>query len=579
MYRHSPIWLAVLVCAINAFAAPIARADYASSQRWFNSIAEDNRGLLQSQLMLLGHYHALADRTFGSFTYRAIQEFQTSLGATPTGVLTQRQQNFLSEAASRIYNDLGFDLVEDTSGRMAMLLPQKLLSSVSETRRGTAYSSADGSIRLETIRKPFTEESYESLYHSLASSSPTRNISYQVLNSDKFVVSGTRDGKLFYILINNTPGESTGFSVEWERSRNEIGAMVATFTASYSYPLAFDQPEGSSVASTYLPQVTPEPTPKTAPSAPQSSSGTGFFVAEQGVLVTNQHVIDGCSAIDVVGYGPARVITSDKEVDLAVLQLRSTKPHPVAEIRAEPAQLGESVVALGFPLADILNSSLNMGTGIVSAETGFLGDQSRFTTNVGIQPGNSGGPILDESGRVLGVAVSKINDEALLAVLGTTAPNVGFAIKGDVVADYLSLFRLPEPSDAPEKPLSARELAEKGRDFTVQVLCDAPETSLAPASTTPNAAVAASPVLPPGYRWVVFASARDMSNLPNLTQVLSPHKTRVVLSENGNYGLVAGPFSEGEAANLLAVWKRNQAVPSDTYLSSGNRFIGFADGL
>jgi hypothetical protein len=177
------------------------------------------------------------------------------------------------------------------------------------------------------------------------------------------------------------------------------------------------------------------------------------------------------------------------------------------------------------------------------------------------------------------VAVSKINDEALLAVLGTTAPNVGFAIKGDVVADYLSLFRLPEPSDAPEKPLSARELAEKGRDFTVQVLCDAPETSLAPASTTPNAAVAASPVLPPGYRWVVFASARDMSNLPNLTQVLSPHKTRVVLSENGNYGLVAGPFSEGEAANLLAVWKRNQAVPSDTYLSSGNRFIGFADGL
>lgn len=576
MYLPSNIFRTALICTCIAFATPTARADYAGSQRWFNSITEENRSLLQSQLMLLGHYQALADSTFGNFTYRAIQAFQTSLGATPTGVLTPHQQNLLIDAASGIYNDLGFDLVEDTSGRMAMLLPQKLLPSVSETKRGTAYTSADGSVRLETIRKPFTEESYESLYHSLASSSPTRNISYQVLNSDKFVVSGTRDGKLFYILINNTPGESAGFSVEWERSRNEVGAMVATFMASYSYPLAFVQPEGSSAASTYLPQVTPEPTPKAAPSAPQGSSGTGFFVAEQGVLVTNHHVIDGCSAIDVVGYGPARVITSDKEVDLAVLQLRSTKPHPVAEIRAEPAQLGESVVALGFPLADILNSSLNMGTGIVSAETGFLGDQSRFTTNVGIQPGNSGGPILDENGRVLGVAVSKINDEALLAVLGTTAPNVGFAIKGDVVADYLSLFRLPEPSAAPGKPLSARELAEKGRDFTVQVLCDAQETASTPAPSTTDTA---SPVLPSGYRWVVFASARDMSNLPNLTPVLSPQKTRVVLSENGNYGLVAGPFSEGEATRLIAIWKRNPTIPSDAYLSSGNRFISFADGL
>src|SRR5690606_11421457 len=139
------------------------------------------------------------------------------------------------------------------------------------------------------------------------------------------------------------------------------------------------------------------------------------------------------------------------------------KDHPIAEIRQEPAQLGEAVVALGFPLASILNSSLNIGTGVVSSETGLLGEDRWFTTNVGIQPGNSGGPILDESGRVLGVAVAKIDDEALLAVMGTTAPNVGFAIKGGVVADYLDIFRLPEPAPVPDKPLTARELADKGR--------------------------------------------------------------------------------------------------------------------
>lgn len=585
MYRQSPFGLAVLVCVITAFAVPTAHADFSSSQRWFNSMDEDDRGLLQSDLMLLGHYAALADSTFGNFTYRAIQAFQTSIGDRPTGVLTSRQLDVLRDASTALYYELGFDIVEDARGRMAMLLPQKLLPAVSETRRGTAYTSADGAVRLETIRKPFSEESYESLYRTLASSSATRSVSYQTLTPEKFVVSGTREGKLFYIFMNNTPGESAGFSVEWERSRNQVGAMVATFMASYSYPLVFAQPESSSVAQSHQPEVmTPEPKPQVAPPSappvPQSSSGSGFFVASNGVLVTNHHVIEGCSAIDAVGYGPARLITSDKDIDLAVLQLRTPKAHSVAEIRAEAVQLGETVVALGFPLADILNSSLNMGTGIVSSETGFFGDATTFTTNVGIQPGNSGGPILDEYGRVLGVTVAKINDEALLASMGTTAPNVGFAIKGEVVADYLSLFRLPEQAEVPKKPLSARDLAEKGRGFTVQVLCDAGASlSASVANSTADTISVTSPALPVGYRWVVFASARDISNLPNLTQTLSPHKTRIVLSENGNFGLVAGPYPEEEAANLMTTWKRNRSVPADTYLSSGNRFISFADGL
>lgn len=584
MFRRQHILKAALTCAFIALLTPTAQADFASSQRWFNSMDEEDRSLLQSDLMLLGHYNALADSTFGNFTYRAIQAFQTSIGQSPTGVLTQRQEDLLRDSSTALYHELGFEIVEDARGRMAMLLPQKLLPSVSETRRGTAYTSADGSIRLETIRKPFSDESYESLYSSLAASSATRKVSYNVLNSDKFVVSGTREDKLFYILINKTPGESAGFSVEWERASNQVGAMVATFMASYSYPLALAQPDSSSTVAAHQPQVTPQPAPQASPPAtpppPQSSSGTGFFVAEKGVLVTNHHVIDSCSAIDVVGYGPARLITSDEDVDLAVLQLRTAKPHPVAEIRAEAAQLGESVVALGFPLADILNSSLNMGTGIVSSETGFFGDETRFTTNVGIQPGNSGGPILDEYGRVLGVAVSKINDEALLAAMGTTAPNVGFAIKGEVVADYLSLFRLPEPSAEPEKPLSARELAGLGRNFTVQVTCDMEQSATsAPSAQSPVATNTVSPALPSGFRWVVLASSSSIAGLPNLSRAVYPATTRIVLSESGSFGLVTGPFTEGFAQSLLDDWMRNSSVPNDAYLSSGNRFIAFADGL
>ena len=473
MFRTIYVLRVILICAVMAISAPAARADYAGSQRWFNSMTEEDRGLLQTHLMLLGHYQALADSTFGNFTYQAIRAFQSSVGEMTTGILTPRQKEVLEETASSVFRDLGFDIVEDTRGSMVLLLPQRLLPSISETQRGTAYTSADGFIRLESIRKPFSEESYGSLYRALSSSSAGRNVTYQVLNSDKFVVSGTRQDKAFYILINHTPGESVGFSIEWDRSRNDIGTMVATFMASYSYPLAFDVPEANSAFNQSTPQATPQrPAPTPQSQDLQSSSGTGFFVADKGVLVTNHHVVSGCSVINVVGYGPARIVTSDEDVDLAVLQLRTPKDHPIAEIRQEPAQLGEAVVALGFPLASILNSSLNIGTGVISSETGLLGEDRWFTTNVGIQPGNSGGPILDESGRVLGVAVAKIDDEALLAVMGTTAPNVGFAIKGGVVADYLDIFRLPEPAPVPDKPLTARELADKGRNFTVQVTCD-----------------------------------------------------------------------------------------------------------
>jgi len=70
MFRTIYVLRVILICAVMAISAPAARADYAGSQRWFNSMTEEDRGLLQSHLMLLGHYQALADSTFGNFTYR-----------------------------------------------------------------------------------------------------------------------------------------------------------------------------------------------------------------------------------------------------------------------------------------------------------------------------------------------------------------------------------------------------------------------------------------------------------------------------------------------------------------------------
>jgi serine protease Do len=87
-----------------------------------------------------------------------------------------------------------------------------------------------------------------------------------------------------------------------------------------------------------------------------------------------------------------------------------------------------------------------------------------------MQPGNSGGPILDEYGQVVGVAVARLNDAALLASTGVVAPNFGFAIKSSEVLQYLDIFRLPEPVK-PDQPLTVRETAVVAQTFTAQVRC------------------------------------------------------------------------------------------------------------
>lgn len=139
---------------------------------------------------------------------------------------------------------------------------------------------------------------------------------------------------------------------------------------------------------------------------------------------------------------------------------------------------------LGFPLADILNSSLNVATGIVSAQTGLGGKGEWFTTNAGVQPGNSGGPILDANGSVIGAAVAKIDDTKLLSEAGTTAPNIGFGIKDTALLDFLSIFSHTSNATIPGAiTKSPQEVAELGRAFTVQMICTAtPEKASAASS-------------------------------------------------------------------------------------------------
>jgi S1-C subfamily serine protease len=172
------------------------------------------------------------------------------------------------------------------------------------------------------------------------------------------------------------------------------------------------------------------------------STGTGFVVAS-GRALTNHHVIEGCGGgVQIRTAGgrdaAARVVASDRARDLALLEV-PTEVGPPLPFRREGSNVrrGEGVVTYGFPLSGILSSGPTLTTGEVSALAGLGDDARQFQISAPVQPGNSGGPLLDMSGNVVGVIVSKLNAQRVAQRTGDIPQNVNFAVKATEAVDFL----------------------------------------------------------------------------------------------------------------------------------------------
>jgi serine protease Do len=162
------------------------------------------------------------------------------------------------------------------------------------------------------------------------------------------------------------------------------------------------------------PPVQASPPPVQAPPASEEFDGTGFFVERTRVL-TNYHVIDGCEAVTLSTPGmpprSGRVAATDPKNDLALIQVGTgieAYPSVIPGLRSR-VQLGETVFAYGYPLPGLLSSTGNFTSGLISSLAGIGNDINRMQISTPVQPGNSGGPLLDIYGNVIGVVVGKLN--------------------------------------------------------------------------------------------------------------------------------------------------------------------------
>jgi serine protease Do len=220
-------------------------------------------------------------------------------------------------------------------------------------------------------------------------------------------------------------------------------------------------------------QREPERAPE--PAADAAVSGTAFFVAPN-ILLTNNHVVKDCRNTIKVRYpdiepSTATISGQDPSNDLALL--RTDLPsQSIASFHLQP-RVGEPVAAYGFPYAGVLSSSGNFTLGNITSLSG-MGDDTRFLQmSAPIQPGNSGGPLVNMSGSVVGVVVSQLNALAVMQVANSVPQNVNFAIQVPIVLNFLTVKGVSPKLDTSQNAgLSTADVADIAKRFAVQLFCE-----------------------------------------------------------------------------------------------------------
>jgi S1-C subfamily serine protease len=193
-----------------------------------------------------------------------------------------------------------------------------------------------------------------------------------------------------------------------------------------------------------------------------STSGTGFCISNNGIIVTNYHVVENAKAIQIRGVNSdydktysAKILVSDKNNDLSIIQIDDKNFTKIDgkipfSIKTDISKVGESTFVLGYPLRATMGNEVKLTNGIISSLTGFQGDANSYQISAPIQPGNSGGPLFDDKGNLIGIINAK----------HIGAENVSYAIKSNYLKNLTDLINQPIVYN-PLNPLKDKTLSEK----------------------------------------------------------------------------------------------------------------------
>jgi S1-C subfamily serine protease len=203
-------------------------------------------------------------------------------------------------------------------------------------------------------------------------------------------------------------------------------------------------------------------------------TGTGFFITDDGYLITNNHVVEHAVKVRLLtgaGLIDATVVKMDAANDLALLKADG-RFTPLPLVASRGVKLGGTVATVGFPDIGLQGFSPKLAKGEIASLSGVQDDARYFQISVPVQPGNSGGALVDEHGNVVGIVSAKLNASAALAASGALRENVNYAVKSSFLLSFLE--SIPAVSAKLKAPVTAdrkfEDVVKSAQDAAVLVL-------------------------------------------------------------------------------------------------------------
>ena len=208
-----------------------------------------------------------------------------------------------------------------------------------------------------------------------------------------------------------------------------------------------------------------------------TATATGFFITEDGYLISNYHVVKGAAKVRLLtgaGLIDAAVVKVDAANDLALLKaVGRFAPLPIAASRT--VKLGGTVATVGFPDIGLQGFAPKLAKGEIASLAGAADDPRYFQISLPVQPGNSGGALVDARGNVVGIVAAKLSAKAALDATGQLPENVNYAVKSSLLLSFLESVpdvaaKLKDPKSLQTATPPFEDVVKSAQDAAVLVL-------------------------------------------------------------------------------------------------------------
>jgi len=390
-------------------------------------MAQAERLALQSDLAWVGQYNGAITGDVSERMVKAIKEFQKSRGGKETGVLNPQERGALADTAKKRQENVGWKIVTDGFTGVRLGIPSKLVPQQASDANGTKWTSPTGTVQIQLARRKEANPTTAKLAER-EKKEAQRKIDYTVVKPDFFVLSGLQGLKKFYMRGTFRGDEVRILTILYDQAtENTVEPVVIAMSSAFN---AF--PTGAQVAG--------PPPRKTV------EYGTGVVVSDDGAVITDRQITDGCMAVAIAGFGNADRVAEDKEHDLALLRIygaRGLKPLNLAN----PA----SKTALDLTgIADPQNQGGASAVSSVKASVAQLGGSSDVALSPPPIPGFSGAAALDGDGKFAGIALLK----PVVVAGPANAAAQAVLVTSDTVRDFLKANGVNGASGSPDAKAS-----------------------------------------------------------------------------------------------------------------------------